>query len=100
MINYENLYKNEIIGKTNYRTLLFRFQRIRLKELLQTEHGPVGRPLNGMKSPVLASEDAPLLLIVEDNKEILWNVNHLEKGRFSMKILYKNKVIKHITFKK
>jgi hypothetical protein len=34
------------------------------------------------------------------NKEILLNVNRLEEGWYSLKILYKNKVIKQVTFKK
>lgn len=34
------------------------------------------------------------------NKEIRLNVNHLEKGQYILKIMYKNKVIQQTTFKK
>ncbi len=33
-------------------------------------------------------------------KQIYLNINHLETGKYLLKIVYKNKVIKHITFKK
>ena len=32
--------------------------------------------------------------------KIYLNVNHLEKGEYTLKIVYKNKVIKKTTFKK
>lgn len=32
--------------------------------------------------------------------KIYLNVNHLEKGAYTLKIVYKNKVIKKTTFKK
>lgn len=34
------------------------------------------------------------------NHKIYINVNHLEKGKYILKIVYKNKVIKKTTFKK
>lgn len=34
------------------------------------------------------------------NKEILLNVNRLEKGKYVLKIMCHNKVLKHTTFKK
>ena len=35
-----------------------------------------------------------------NSKEIYLNVNHLEKGSYSLKIIYKNKVINTTHFKK
>jgi len=51
--------------KDNYST-----SEILLEELQQMQHSPVIIPLNSIESPVLASEDAPVILIVEDNKDI------------------------------
>jgi hypothetical protein len=34
------------------------------------------------------------------NHEILLNVNHLEKGNYKLKIVYKNKIIKSTQFTK
>lgn len=52
-------------AKNNYTA-----SEILLEELQQIQHSPVLMALNGMESPVLASEDAPVILIVEDNKDI------------------------------
>lgn len=35
-----------------------------------------------------------------NSKEIYLNVNHLEKGNYNLKIIYKNKVINTTRFKK
>ncbi len=48
------------------------------------------------KSPKKYYGDLPVI----PSRQIYLNINHLEKGEYLLKIVDKNKVIKHIRFKK
>lgn len=61
---------------------------------------------------LLIAKPLPLLQVIKKNKtlkgkiesfpkhNIYLNVNHLETGKYTLKIIYKNKIIKKTSFKK